>query len=160
MKIDLDLSDIFSDGDEDVNESIKDMIINTVTQKIYTKIEKEISEKVNDILGKGIKGKLDSFLSDFIPGLMEYEFQEIGRYGASEQKTTVKNRILKEIEKECVFKDPTSYSSGNAFTNSLKSIVEEQIRKFKPIFDKEVNAMFAKEALEYAQKKLKERLGI
>lgn len=160
MKIDLDLSEIFSEGGEDVNDSIKDMIVNTVTQKIYLKIEKEINAKVNTILEKGIKEKLDAVLAELIPSLMDYEFQETERYGAAKEKTSVKNRILKALQDSCTFEDKRYSSDCNAFTQAMKAIIEKQMKIYTPMFDKEINAEFTKEAMEYAQTKLKGKFGI
>lgn len=164
MKIDIDLSEIFDEETGNVDASIKDVIINTVTQKIYNKIEREISQNVTDILKKGIATHLDKFLTELIPNLMDYEFQETGRYGeVKESKTTVKNKILKSLQEQCVFQAKNSYSGSrdnNPYTNAMLAIIEEQMRHYKPQFDKEVNAMFVKEAMDYAQNKLKEKLGI
>ena len=160
MKIDLDLSEIFIEEGNDIKESVKDRIISAITQKIYLKIENDLADKIKEILEKGIQDKVYTVLSELIPSLMDVEFQVVGSYGVTGETTTVKNRILRQLEKECIFKDVQYGSDRNAFTNSLKSIVEKKMNEFKPVFDKEVNAMFVKEAMEYAQNKLKEKLGI
>lgn len=162
MKIDLSLDEIF-DEEGGVEDSIKDRIIQTVTQRIYTKIERDISRQLDEILKKGIEERLDAYLSDLIPSLMAYEFQETGYYGdEKEPKTTVKNKILRVLQQECIYKEARGgYSSDqNAFTNAMKNIVEAQMKLYKPAFDKEINALFIKESMEYAQKKIQERLGI
>lgn len=162
MKIDLDLSEIFIEESDDIKETVKDRIVNAVTQKIYLKVENDIGSKIEEILTKGIQDKVYTALSELIPKLMDEEFQEIGSYGVKGEKTTVRNRILKQLEKECVLKDGdyNSNSDRNIFTSTIKGIIEKRMREFKPVFDKEINALFIKEALEYAQYKLKERLGI
>lgn len=160
MKIDIDLSDIFDEGEESVNDSVKDTIINTVVQKIYSKIDKEISIKVSEILIKGITEKLHAHLDKLIPELMEYEFAETGMYGASKEKTTVKNRILKQLETECKWKDARYESDKNAFTKAVEGVVSKMTAEFKAKFNTEVNALFVKETLEHAQLKLREKLGI
>ena len=162
MKIDIDLSEIFDEESGDVDASVKDVIISTVTQKIYAKIEKSITGKLDDILSKGIKEKLDSLLAELIPSLMDYEFQETAQYGASKERTTVKNRILRALQSQCEYQNARQgYSSDhNAFTNAINNIVAAQMKLYKPQFDKEVNAIFVKEAMEYAQKSIREKLGI
>lgn len=162
MKIDIDLSEIFVDGDEggDVNQSIKDIIIDTVCSKIYARINKEITDKVSAILEKGITEKLNAYLSNLIPMLMEYEFQETAMYGASKEKTTVKNRILKTLETQCIFKEGRYDSENNAFTKAMRGIIENQMKAYKPEFDKQLNALFIKEAMDYAVTAVKKKLGI
>lgn len=160
MKIDLDLSEIFSEGGEDVNESVRDMIINSVTEKIYLAINKEIGHKISTILDIEIKNRVKIELDVLIPSLMDYEFEETSRYGQVSPKITIKNRILKDIERECVWKDGNYDSDKSAFTKTLKAMVAKKMDEFRPAFDKELNAVFVKEAMDYAQKKLSERLGI
>ncbi len=160
MKIDLDLSEILSEGAEDVNESVKDAIINVVSQRIYVSIEKGIQNKISTILEKEMSLKVKEEMNVLVPSLLDYEFEETSSYGRKSEKITVKNRILKDIERECVWKDGSYDSDKSAYTKTLKKIVADAMGAFKPAFDKEVNAMFTKECLEYAQKKLSERLGI
>jgi len=64
------------------------------------------------------------------------------------------------LQNQCVFKDKGYSSDNTAFTNAMKNIIEAQMKLFKPQFDKEINAMFTKEAMEYATNKLREKLGI
>jgi hypothetical protein len=162
MKIDLDLDEIFDEG-ENVDDSIKERIIQTVTNRIYAKIERDVSGTVDEIVKNGVKEKIYSWLADAIPGLMDYEFQQTDMYGATRgEKTTVRNRILQALQTECVYKESRSgYSSEhNAFTNAMKNIIAEQMNKYIPQFDKEINALFIKEAMKYAQESLQKRLGL
>lgn len=162
MKIDLDLDEIFDEG-ENVDDSIKERIIQTITNRVYQKIERDVSRTVDELVKTGVKQKIDCWLTEAIPVLMDYEFQQTDMYGATRgEKTTVRNRILQALQTECIYCDARGgYSSDqNAFTNAIKSIVAEQMKKYTPQLDKEVNAMFTKEAMDYAQTKLKEKLGI
>lgn len=163
MKIDIDLSEIFEEGEEGpVKESIKDEIINAVVNLIYGKLDRTFTDKFNELLNRQIDERLKEALDTIIPQLMDYEFTETARYGASEKKTTVKNRILKALESECEYREARSGYSGdnNAFTKAIRNIIAAQMKEYKPKFDQEVNALFVKEALEYAVGKVKEKLGI
>lgn len=162
MKIDIDLDEIFDEGGN-VDDSIKERIIQTITGRIYTKIERDVTRTVDELVKVGVKAKIDSCLAEIVTNLMDYEFQEVGPYGDLKgEKTTVKNKILKALQNECVYKEARSgYSSDrNAFTVAMRNIIDEQMKAYKPLFDKEINALFVKEAMEYAQTKLREKLGI
>ena len=159
MKIDLDLDEIF-DEEGNVDDSIKERIIQTITNKIYTKIERDISKKLNEIVEKEIKEKVSMTLSLLMPSLLDYEFTPTSSYGSTKEKTTVKNSILEAIKSECTWGKGHYASENTAFTNTIIKTVENQMTLFKPQLDKELNAAFVKEALDYAQKKLQEKLGI
>lgn len=162
MKIDLDLDEILDEG-ENVDDSIKERIIQTITNRIYAKIERDVSNIVDKLVHTGAKEKIESWLAEAIPNLMDYEFEETGCYGNKVgKKTTVRDRILQALQYECVYKEARSgYSSdNNAFTTAMKNIISTQLKEYYPKFDKEINAMFVKEALEYAVKKVQEKLGI
>lgn len=160
MKIDLDLNDIF-DEEGDVEDSIKERIIQSITSRIYAKIDRDVSSRVDEILRKGIKEKLDYNLSVLIPDLMDYEFQQVNRYGDKVgEPTTVKDQILKALQSELTFTNARYESDNNAVTKCLHRIIEEQMKGFKVQFDKEVNAMFVKEAMDYATQQVKKKLGI
>lgn len=162
MKIDLDLEEIFNE-EGSVEDSIKERIVQAITQRISAKVEKTIAQTVDSLLKEGVKEQVSGFLSKLIPDLMNYEFQETSRYGETkEEKTTVKNKILKILQNECVYKAARSgYSNEqNAFTSAMQNIIAEQMKLYKPQFDKEINALFVKEAMDYAQESLKKRLGI
>lgn len=160
MKIDIDLSEIFDDGEENVKDSVRDVIVSTVTQKIYSKIDKEISAKISTILEAGITAKVREHLDKIIPELMDYEFTETSSYGATKTPTTVKNQILKHVANEVVWKESRYESDRNSYTRALYAVVETKMAEFKKQFNKDVDALFVKEAMEHAQLKLRERLGI
>jgi hypothetical protein len=161
MKIDLDLEEIF-DEEGRVEDSIKERIILSITNRIYTKIERDIKRQVDELINTGIKEKLNSYLAELIPSLMDYEFQETSPYGEKKEPITVKNKILRVLQTECQYKESRSGYSGdqNAFTKAMENIIERQMKLFKPEFDKEINAMFIKEAMAFAKKSLQEKLGI
>lgn len=164
MKVEIDLNEVFGgemDEEGNIPESMQDQIINIVTGRIYQNIERKISQRVDLILENEIKLKVGEYLDALIPDLMEYEFQETGRYGAAkEEKTTVKNKILKILESECVYKPATYSSDRTPFTNAMTKIIEAQMKLFKPEFNRQVDAMFVQEAMNYATEKLKKTLKI
>jgi hypothetical protein len=162
MKIDVDLAEIFDEG-ENVDDSIKERIIQTITNRIYSKIERDVSGAINEIVKSGTRERVDQFLEELIPNLMDYEYQETERYGVTQgTKTTVKREILRILQEQCVYKEARSgYSSdNNTFTKAMQNIIEKQMSTFKPMFDKELNAVFVKEAMAYAQTSLQKKLGI
>jgi hypothetical protein len=161
MELKINIEGIFADEDgSTVNDSIRDSIIAEVTEKIYRAVWKQVEVKTNEILTTGIKEKLGAQLDELIPQLMDHKFTEVTSWGQTKDTFTVRERILKALEQQCVFKDSNYSSERNAFTSSLRSVVDEKMNLFKKEYNREVDAMFVKEAMEFAQQKLQERLGI
>jgi uncharacterized protein YqgV (UPF0045/DUF77 family) len=161
MKIEVDLTGIFNEETGEVVESVREAIIQEAVDHIYNKIDNRVDKALDGLLNKGIIERLHDHLDALIRVLMDYEFQQTNRYGDTEgERMTVKNKILKYLGDVCVFKDRGYSSDNNVFTNAMKAIIEGQMKLYKPEFDKIANAMFAQEAMAYAQKKLQEKLGI
>jgi hypothetical protein len=160
MKIEINLSDVYNEETGEVDGSIKDLIIDEVSRVISLRIEKSISNRIIETVDKVIKEKVNSFMETEIPNLMNYEFQPTSSYGATKEKTTVKNQILNALQSACTYEKKQYNSDCSTFTKAMLDIVSEQMKVYKPKFDKEINAIFVQEALDYAQAKLKERLGL
>jgi hypothetical protein len=159
MKIELDLSEVFCEEGA-VNPSIKDGIIETVSENIYEKIERDIQRTVSGILEKEITKKVKETLDAMMPEILNYEFVETSRYGVQEKPITVKNRILKDIAKELTWRDGTFDSDKTVYTKTVKSALELRMKEFKTAWDKEINALFMKEAMLYAKTTLAKKLEI
>lgn len=162
MKIEVNLSGIFSDEEgNEVHDSIKNEIIETVTEKVYLEIQKQIEKSVNEILTTGLQNQMKAHLDTLIPQLMDHEFTETTTWGEKKGTYTVRNRLLKALDDMCKYSDRGNYSSDkNAFTDSVKSAVEEKFKNFRIEYNKQVDAEFSKQALAHASSKLREALGI
>lgn len=159
MKIDLNLDEIFDEGGS-VEDSIKERIIQTVVQRIYVKIERDLSSEIKKALETGIREKVNLALGMLIPTLLDEEFTPVSSYGEKGKTTTVRNQILEQLKKECVVIKSNYSSDQNTFTKVMHQCIEEMSKDFKAELHKEIDSRFTKEALEYAQKALKEELGI
>lgn len=158
MKIEIDLAKIFAGIDEDgaCDASLRDEFLNKIADKISALllpgIERQVSSKVDATAQKF----LDSIFSD----ILNHEYKPTSPYGIVSKKTTVRNKILSDIEKAMVWKDSGYSSDHSLYTKIIKKIMEEKFTTFKAEFSKEVDARFVSECLKFAQTKLQERLGI
>jgi hypothetical protein len=160
MRVDIDLSEIFTEGDGDIQESVKDAIIESVNEKIFRAIEQQVNRRIAELIEKEIKDRVSAHLDVIIPELMDYEFTETTRYGEATGTTTVKNRILSDIEKSMIWKDGAYDSDRSPYTKALKQVVQEKLLGFAKEFSKQIDSQFVAECIGYAQKKLQERMGI
>jgi hypothetical protein len=163
MKLEIDLSNIFNNGTNSVNENVRAEIVEVATEKmadLFGSHYKDLTKKIHEDLAKLASDRISKFLDEEIPKLMDYEYEEVTSWGEKKGKYTVRSRLLKEIDNQMVFKESTYSSDRNAFTKAVKESVEERVSSFRRDFNKEVDKKFTLEALDYAEKKLKERLGI
>lgn len=115
---------------------------------------------VQEILTKGIKEKLDTHLETLIPNLMDHEFTEVTSWGEKRGTFTVKQRILAALEGQCQYKEGGYSYDKNAFSKALDKIVEEKMKNFSAQMKNEIDSKFVKEAMNWAEQKLRERLGV
>lgn len=161
MKIDIDLSEIFEDEEGGVFQiDVKDRIIkgaiDNVSNRISKEIETQISAAINSIITETVTKKLESL----VESMLDLEYEERTSWGEGKGKITVRNKIFKTIESQMVY-NPGRYSNEqNAYTRSVQEAVEKSLSAFKDQYKKEVDAVLAKEMLNTAIEKIKERMGI
>jgi cobalamin biosynthesis protein CbiD len=160
MKIDVDLSELVNEDGSGVKDLLKDSIIETVANMIYRSMEKEAKSKLSTMIENGVKAKVTEALDKMLPEIMNYEFTETSSYGVKREAITVKNKILDDVAKSLQWRDGNWDSDKSTYTKVIKSIVEKKMNEFSGEFKKNLDAIFVKEALEYAQKTLAAKLGI
>jgi hypothetical protein len=160
VKIDIDLSDLFDEDGERIKVNVQEQIFESIVKKATTLLDKQIGEHVRKRILESITPRVNAALDAIIPALMDYEFQETSGYGVSKDKTTIRARMLADIERAMNWKNTNYDSEKNAYTRTVEKIVAEQMKLYIKKFDDEVNAKFVKEAFDYAVKKLSEKLGI
>lgn len=165
MKLEIDLSTIFATGPEDepglsVQELIRDAVITQVTSDVRGKVKDILDQKLNEVLGSAVNVAVQEFLDKQLPILMDHEFTETTTWGEKKGTYTVRNRILKALDDQASYKKESYSSDRNSFTKCLDNIVENKMTDFKKQINTQVDEKFTKEAMAYAEQRLKERLKI
>jgi predicted DNA-binding protein len=168
MKIEINLQDIFVDDEgTDVQQAIKDAILEEASQKITSAVARKIEEKVAEIVsnvGKtvsvSIKEKVDAHLAKILPSFLDYEFTEVTSWGEKKATYTVRNRILKALEDNTKYEPRASRYDQNAFTTMIHELVARHFEGFKKSYSTLIDQTFTASALEYAQAELKKKLGV
>jgi hypothetical protein len=157
MKIEINLSEIIDENGEYVIPEFQDLVLQGVVQNVTRMVQEDICEEV-----KGqIQGLVKQILDDMIPDILAFEFQETGGYGRPKGKTiTVRDKILKDMERAMVWKDGSFDSDKSPYTRVVKSAVEKKLSEFAKEFRKEIDAKFVAAAMEYAATELRKRAGI
>lgn len=166
MKIEIDLNDIMSDpeyGAETLNESIRRQVIDNVTRTIKDGIGKHIDTEVARIIDEQIVVGLKDKLPGLVDDILTAEYTPVDRYGSPKKETTnLRAEIVKTVTEQMVYapKDRYNSSDKNAFTSAVDGLISKHVDQFKSSFDKTVDQKFVQEAMDYATKKLAERLKV
>ena len=162
MKIDVNLSDIFDEDEEgnvikpDIKESIFGAVVNQITRSLEAPTKDFLERSLRELVHSIVATKIEEIITQ----LFDYEFTEVSRYGEPKETTTLRMRIFKDIEAMMVFKPTTYRSDESRFTSCIRELVEAETKKFKPVFDKEINARFTNECMNYATEQLQKKLGL
>lgn len=163
MKIEIDLNEILGDEDgvETLADSVRRQVINKLTYEIKTNIQKHIDIEISKFIQETIKEHIVKFMPETIEHLMTTEYVQVDRYGdRKKEPTTFRKELIKAITEQMVYTKPQYSSDKNMFTKTIDDLVESKVNAFKTDFNKQVDASFTKECMDYAVTKLQQKLGI
>lgn len=164
MKIEIDLNDVFQDEDgtpsESLSESVKRQIIDSIVARTRADVNQRISDAISKIVDDEVKGKIAEIIPRLLSEALDYEYTPVSSYGAKSEPTTVRNELAKAVQQSMVYKQSSYSSDKNSFTKAVDEAVSANVIKFKSSYEKMVDAKFVAEAMEYATKKLAERLNV
>ena len=137
MKIEIDLEKIFvgeqinEEGDVvesiDFNTAIRNAVIDRVISTMGYDFKRNIQDELNSTISTGIKEEVQKVLADKIPNFLDIEFTEKSSWGETKGTWTVRNRIMKEIENQCTFKNGRHSSDRNYFSDAILDVSEKEI---------------------------------
>jgi hypothetical protein len=156
MKFEVDLSQIIDEDGKCLIPEFRNLIIDKVVLSINEMVEAEIFNAVKGQIGSTVERIFDAI----IPEILDHEFQETGSYGyrKDSEPITVRNKILKDMEKAMVWKDGNFDSDKSPYTRVVKKAVEAKLNSFAQEFNKELNSKFIEEAMKYATEKFKKNI--
>lgn len=170
MKIEIDLEKIFvgesynENGDVeehiDFNTAIRNAVIDRIISTMGYDLQREIKNNINAAMTKNIENEVKALLTKAVPDFLDMEFHETTSWGEQKGSWTVRNRILKEIENQCVMKKGTYSSDRNYFSNAIYETAETEIKKFKADFKTHMDALFMEGVIHHATAEIKKKLGI
>ena len=144
-------------GDE---TTIRDEVIDQVSNALIKAFSFKVEEVVNDIFRKQIEKVASEAASRAATLHLDTEIIPVDSYGRKEAPTTVRNTIADIVKNSCQYKK-TSYSSDrNRFTESVDDIVRSETKKFQTEYNSMINKELIKSCQDYAAKKLRDACGI
>jgi hypothetical protein len=163
MKIEINLNDIMGDeyGDvESLAESIRRQITKSLSEKISEGIKKRVEEEVEKILEIEIKQVAKKKCEEITNSLIDEEYTPTDNYGRIKEKTTMRNQFIKTLVDEMQYKRTGYDSEKNYFTRAVDDLTKQELSKFQKEYTSIVNQNLLSEAMEYALKKLNEKVVI
>lgn len=147
------------------DEKFMNKLMNEILGQMEESVDGMLSKAIDSFINENIKEKIDLQIKNRIAEIVEEgldkEFEEVDQWGESKGKFTTRDRLVKLFRKEATFKPRGGYSSEeNAFTRSLKSMLEQNMKMFRKEFNKVIDSEYLKECQDYAVKKLKNRLKL
>jgi hypothetical protein len=162
MKLEIDLNDIL--GNEYGTETLQDSIRRQIVEGFTATIRKSVNTEIEQAVSKTITTEIKTFIEAELPGLMatllEAEYTPVGRYGEQSKPTTFRAELVKSITENMVYKRASHESDKNAFTKAVDAVISESVNAFKQDFQKQVDANYTAEVMQFAQESLKKKLGI
>jgi hypothetical protein len=159
VKIEIDLNNIFADG-VTTEEAIRREIVEILAADFKKRIKASVDDELQKSISQEILKQVSTTLAIVIPSMLDHEFTEVTSWGEKKATYTVRNRILKAIDDNTTFKKDSYGRGENSLSQVVDTVVKEQLRGFEKNVVKLIDEKFTKEAMEFAEKKLKDRLGI
>lgn len=164
MKIEIDLDDIFRDGDGNPEEGLEESVRRQVLDRLSGDLRKRLFTRMDEELSAVMREQLQAALTEQMPGLvkdiMNVTYTPVSTYGAKSEPTTFRDEIVKAIGANMKY-EPKSYSSEeNFFTKSVKSVVEAKTNTIKAELLAQIDTKFRADAIGFAVAELSKRLGL
>ena len=167
MKVEINIKELLTDyyGDErEFEEKVLEEVVKYVGDRILnvregSKVSKAVDDAIEKIRENTIQEAKDRVLGSLLNTIDE-EYEKVDNWGKVTGRTTLRDEYVKAIQNELVYEPRKSSYDQNTFTKSVKESVRTEVEKFREEYNSLVNDEFVEDAMEYAVKKLKERLKI
>jgi hypothetical protein len=163
MKVEIDLNDILGDeyGAETMQESIKRQVIENLTTKIANGVKSKIDQEVNKQISNSVSEEVSKRMPEILDDLLNAEFTPIDIYGTrAKEATTFRKQLVKTITDEMVYNKTFYSDQKNAYTRTVDSIIEEQMKLISAEYKKTVDEAIGKQAFALAVDTLRQKLGL
>ncbi len=156
MKIDVDLSGIFSDEEGTaLNSVFAERVETAIVESASELVEKLVRDKFEREIGKQIGEVVKKCLEDLVLKIIDEQYVPTNEWGYREEQITIRNRICKDVERAMKWKDGSYGGGSDIYNKILKETVSEKLKEFSREFTKTVDEMFIAACMEHAVEKIK-----
>lgn len=164
MKLNLEIELDWIDEESNLDEAVKQNVIDAIVDKIQKKVSTDVATKVNDIIDKTIVGKINTMTENLFNDFMNKEIQITDNYGSTIKHYPNVTTLIKERFDN--FMNQTVDEKGNTYDGSygskykrLNFIIDKQLREFADKFTKDAVEQVSKEIKNHVQSGLTTKLG-
>jgi hypothetical protein len=164
MKLNLEIQLDWIDEEMNLDETVKQNVIDAIVNKIQKNVEAEVTTKVNDIIDKTIVGKINTMTESLFNDFMNKEIQITDNYGSTIKHYPNVTAVIKERFDN--FMNQTVDEKGNTYDGSygtkykrLTFIIDKQLQEFANKFTTEAVTKVSNEIKVHVQQGLTTKLG-
>lgn len=139
MKLNLEIQLDWIDEEMNLDETVKQNIIDSIVEKIQKKVEDQVSKKINDTIDTTIIDKINVLTENLFNDFMNKEIQITDSYGSTIKHYPNVTAVIKERFDN--FMNQTVDEKGKTYEGSygtkykrLTFIIDEQLRTFADKF--------------------------
>ena len=155
MQIIIDTAEML--GDE---TTIRDEVINEVSNALLRNMQKTITVQVADVIEKQLAEAVNVVMTNLVNLHLDSEITVTDRYGNKEESYTIRNKIASLIAGQLEYKKSNYSSDRNAFTGAVDELINRELKKFQTEFNSMVTKDLLKLCLDEATTKLKLACGV
>jgi hypothetical protein len=164
MELNLKINIDWIDEESNLDETVKQHVIDGVVEKIQEKIESEVSTKVNAIIDTTIVSKINTMTEDLFNDFMNREIQITDAYGSTIKHYPNVTTLIKERFDN--FMTQTVDEKGNTYEGHygtkykrLTFIIDKQLQEFANKFTTDAVKKVSDEIKVHVQQGLTTKLG-
>ena len=164
MKLNLEIELDWIDEEMNLDDTVKQNIIESIVDKIQAKVEADVSKKVNDIIDKTIVSKINVMTENLFNDFMNKEIQITDSYGSTIKSYPNVTAVIKERFDN--FMNQTVDEKGNTYDGSygtkykrLTFIIDKQLKDFANEFTTDAVTKVSNEIKVHVQQGLTTKLG-
>lgn len=163
MKFEINLEDIFLDGEEPgtsveeaIHKAVVDRLSGDMRKRLFARLDEELAKAMSAQIAVAISGKMEGIVED----IMNTTYTPVSSYGQKGEPTNFRAEIIKSVAANLTYAPKTYSSDENVFTRTVKAIVEKQTETLKKALLEQVDAKLQKDAISFAVIELQKRLGL
>jgi ribosome-associated toxin RatA of RatAB toxin-antitoxin module len=164
MKLNLEVELDWIDEELNIDETIKQNIIDSVVNKIQSKIELSVEGKINKIIDKIVISKINTMTEKVFNGFMKREITISDSYGSKIKvyptiEALIKERFDNFMTQMVDEKGNTSESNYGSKYKRINFIIDEQLKSFANKFTTDAVKTVSDEIKQHVKDGLTTKLG-
>lgn len=153
MKIEVEVDILNDDGS--FTDEFKERIEEDVIKHSQKYMEILVKRQFDDEVATQISSIVSCVLESLVKSTFDEEFIPTDAWGNRDEKTSIRKRIRKDVERMMKWDESSYLNSQNIYTKVIKSAVADNLKNFAAEFKRNVDERFVAECMQYAVDKIR-----